>query len=293
MEQRGKRRARPSAEQYSDDRNRPRNPDHPYDDRSNEWREVRDTQNAGVPGMSGWDPEEPRQRGWREPQGGYEERGREQREAHGERGREQRGGYDPRERPEPDYGPRGEPNTRESVPEGWQDRGMRPGPQHGQPGGWNAPNPGQGYGGDVHVPGWQEREQRRESYAGRGPRGYVRSDERIADDLADRLTRDPRIDASEIELEVKNCEVTLRGTVESRSMKYLAEDLADSILGVRDVHNSLRVARTGRGRPEDRTQARPEIRVEGEGGESAGRSGGPAGQPAQSRNPADAGRPPA
>jgi hypothetical protein len=280
MAEREEPRRRGPANQYPEQRDRPRDPDHPYDDRPHEWREVRDTEYAGVPGMAGWDLD--RRRGDRP-------RADERR-----RSDEYRGGQDPRQRPEPEYGPGGEPSVREPVPEGWQDRGMRPGPQYGQPGGWNAPNPGQGYGGDVHAPGWSEREpfQRQANYAGRGPRGYVRSDERIADDLADRLTRDPRVDASEIEIEVKNCEVTLRGTVESRPMKHLAEDLADAIPGVRDVHNSLRVARVGSGQQERKT-ARPEVRV-GEGGEPReGHIGPPPGQPAQSRNAADAGRPPA
>jgi hypothetical protein len=78
-------------------------------------------------------------------------------------------------------------------------------------------------------------------YAGRGPKGYQRSDERIREEVSERLTDDDRIDASGIEVAVTTGEVTLTGTVESRRMKRLAEDLAESVRGVRDVHNQLRV----------------------------------------------------
>jgi hypothetical protein len=79
-------------------------------------------------------------------------------------------------------------------------------------------------------------------FAGRGPKGYQRSDERIREDVNDRLTDHPAIDATEIEVRVTAGEVTLSGTVESRRVKRLAEDIVDSVRGVRDVHNELRVA---------------------------------------------------
>jgi osmotically-inducible protein OsmY len=49
------------------------------------------------------------------------------------------------------------------------------------------------------------------------------------------------IDASEIEVRVTNCVVTLDGEVETREEKRLAEDIAEAAPGVRDVHNNLRV----------------------------------------------------
>jgi len=78
-------------------------------------------------------------------------------------------------------------------------------------------------------------------HAGKGPRGYQRSDDRITEDICDLLTRDPNLDASGIEVSVKQAEVTLRGTVESRYDKRATEDLAESVPGVRQVHNELRV----------------------------------------------------
>lgn len=78
-------------------------------------------------------------------------------------------------------------------------------------------------------------------HRGRGPRNYARSDERIRDDVNDRLTDDPYVDASEIEVSVQNREVTLSGTVNSRSDKRRAEDVAESVSGVTHVQNNLRV----------------------------------------------------
>jgi osmotically-inducible protein OsmY len=80
------------------------------------------------------------------------------------------------------------------------------------------------------------------THRGRGPKGYRRSDERIREDVCQLLTDDPRIDASDIEVTTENCEVTLSGTVHARDDKRQAEDLAESVSGVRDVHNRLSVA---------------------------------------------------
>jgi osmotically-inducible protein OsmY len=78
-------------------------------------------------------------------------------------------------------------------------------------------------------------------HRGRGPRGYQRSDQRILEDVNDRLTEDPDVDASEIEVRVENREVTLSGTVNSRFEKRHAEDVAESVSGVAHVQNNLRV----------------------------------------------------
>jgi osmotically-inducible protein OsmY len=79
------------------------------------------------------------------------------------------------------------------------------------------------------------------SYAGKGPRGYQRNDQRIHEDICDRLTDDPRIDASDIEVTVNGGEVTLTGSVRTREEKRFAEDLAERLSGVREVNNNLKV----------------------------------------------------
>ena len=80
---------------------------------------------------------------------------------------------------------------------------------------------------------------------GRGPRGYQRSDERIHEEVCERLTRHGHIDASDIEIDVHEGEVTLTGMVTDRQAKRLAEDVAESVTGVKDVHNRLRLGSIG------------------------------------------------
>jgi len=84
-------------------------------------------------------------------------------------------------------------------------------------------------------------EVRREDHRGRGPRNYQRSDDRIREDVSERLSDDARVDASEIEIMVQNREVTLTGTVRDRNEKRWAEDIAESVSGVTHVQNNLRV----------------------------------------------------
>jgi hypothetical protein len=87
-------------------------------------------------------------------------------------------------------------------------------------------------------------------HSGRGPQGYRRGDDRIEEDVCERLTQAGQLDASNIEVRVENGEVTLSGTVESRRDKRLAEDVIESVSGVQDVHNQIRVQR-GEGRDQD------------------------------------------
>ena len=83
-----------------------------------------------------------------------------------------------------------------------------------------------------------------DSYRGRGPKGYTRSDERLRETICERLTDDPRIDASEIEIDVQEQKVTLRGSVGDRHTNYAVEELVESA-GARDIENQLRVSRSG------------------------------------------------
>lgn len=76
-------------------------------------------------------------------------------------------------------------------------------------------------------------------FRGWGPKGWVRSNDDIQEDLCQALTDDPWIDARDIEVEVEDGEVTLRGTVPNRDQKRMVDTLAHRIPGVRDVHNRL------------------------------------------------------
>jgi hypothetical protein len=78
-------------------------------------------------------------------------------------------------------------------------------------------------------------------FAGRGPRGYKRSDERIKEEICDRLTAHGLLDASDVEVQAQNGEATLTGYVDSREAKRAAEDCVEDVVGVREVHNHLRI----------------------------------------------------
>ncbi len=83
--------------------------------------------------------------------------------------------------------------------------------------------------------------EQRTSHRGRGPRNAVRGDHLIAEEINERLMHDERVDASEILLSVEDGVVTLTGEVPERRMKHLAEDIADSVRGVRELRNVIRV----------------------------------------------------
>lgn len=75
----------------------------------------------------------------------------------------------------------------------------------------------------------------------RGPKGYRRSDARILEDVSERFAHQDQLDPSDIEVSVTDGEVTLQGSVEVRREKFWAEELADHVRGVTEVHNQLRV----------------------------------------------------
>jgi hypothetical protein len=114
--------------------------------------------------------------------------------------------------------------------------GLAGGSASGRPGGaGGAPLPGRDHAEPLHRGAGGHR--------GKGPRGFKRSDERVRDDLCERLADDDAIDASDIDVEVKDGMATLSGSVPARWMKHLAEDLAERCSGVRDVDNRIRVRR--------------------------------------------------
>lgn len=90
-------------------------------------------------------------------------------------------------------------------------------------------------------PGRQRNAPAGGGFRGKGPKGYQRSDERLTEDINERLTYDDDIDASDVSVNVASGEATLTGTVNSRSEKRRAEDLADDVPGITHVQNNLRV----------------------------------------------------
>ena len=139
---------------------------------------------------------------------------------------------------------------------GSQGYGMRPGPQ--SQGGFGQGSYGQGQGGygqgsqsgyqggygGMGQGGGMSQGYGSQRGQGRAPRAYRRSDERVREDLYERLSQGG-VDASEVIVEVQEGRVTLRGTVPDRWMKHHIEDMADNISGVQDVENQIRVQRGG------------------------------------------------
>ena len=93
---------------------------------------------------------------------------------------------------------------------------------------------------------YAERRRRHDApnYRGVGPKNYKRSDDRIRDEINDRLTDEWNVDASDIEVNVLDGEVILTGYVTDRYQKRRAEVVAENVLGVRNVENRMRVEPT-------------------------------------------------
>jgi osmotically-inducible protein OsmY len=99
--------------------------------------------------------------------------------------------------------------------------------------------------------------QARGGQRGRGPQrpeGALElgdDDTRIWNEVSVCLTDDWYVDGTEITVSVDNGQVTLDGVVENRAEKRLAEDCADSVPGVVDVHNHLRIRRPDKPGPRE------------------------------------------
>ncbi len=102
-------------------------------------------------------------------------------------------------------------------------------------------------------------------HLGKGPRNYKRGDDRIREDICDALTASGDVDATEIDVEVLEGEVTLSGHVDSRAAKREAEDVVYRVSGVREVYNRLKVVATD------------QFAASGTGGASGGLNSGPGG----------------
>jgi hypothetical protein len=105
-------------------------------------------------------------------------------------------------------------------------------------GGWAAPGAlrEEGRAGPPQAQGEHPRQRR-------GPKGYTRSDQRLMEEICDRLVQEVEIDPSDIEVRVQDGNVELEGSIESRASKHRVEDIVDSVWGVKDIRNHLRVWR--------------------------------------------------
>ena len=102
--------------------------------------------------------------------------------------------------------------------------------------------PGEGTWGDAQYRRERAEEQGRTAGT-QGQRARRKPDETLAREIHEILTTDPELDAADIEVVVEGGAVTLSGDVEHPDAKLLAEELTESVAGVRLVHNRLVVRR--------------------------------------------------
>ena len=87
-----------------------------------------------------------------------------------------------------------------------------------------------------------------------GPKGYTRTDERIREDICERLSHplgrfgasdlsNEHLDVSDVSVQVQGGKVLLEGTVPERRMKHGIEDIVDACPGVQDIDNRIKVRR--------------------------------------------------
>lgn len=100
---------------------------------------------------------------------------------------------------------------------------------------------GSRYGSDDDTGAGRSLHEGARSYRGMGPKSYTRSDERVLEDVNERLTEDHLLDASDITVRCVAGVITLEGTVAERWMKHRAEDLVDASSGVKQVDNRIQV----------------------------------------------------
>lgn len=130
---------------------------------------------------------------------------------------------------------------------------------------------GQGYGGSRSPSDYREdfgsedrtwmdqrADERSGPHAGRGPRGWSRTDARIREAVSEALMEDPLLDAREIEVQMEGGAVILTGEVPGASDVHRAEQLVRRCGGVGEVRNELEV----------HGRARRELNLHGEAGEA-------------------------
>jgi BON domain len=108
---------------------------------------------------------------------------------------------------------------------------------------------------------------------GSGPKGYQRSDERLKEDISERLMESHYIDSSDVSVEVRGAKVVLEGTVPSRQMKHAIEDLVDVCPGVQDIDNRVRVVNPLARQSQSQSQSGQSLSGQGLSGQSQGMTG--------------------
>lgn len=93
----------------------------------------------------------------------------------------------------------------------------------------------------------QLKSSRQGGHYGKGPKNYRRSDASILDEANEALYESYEVDATNIEVQVKDGIITLTGTAVDRHSKKEAEACVENIDGVVDVRNELKLAPASEG----------------------------------------------
>jgi osmotically-inducible protein OsmY len=245
-----------------------------------EWRDDEgfgdDFESQGFEGRAG-------QGGWREDPGAYGNYGQAGRQGDPfrQQGGGQSGGAGFGRGQGGDYG-----QQRGAGRQGWdrrQEYGIDRNEGYGSEQAYGSQRYGQGYGSErlgygsessqgFQSPGQGLGQGQRGRFTGRGPKGWQRSDESILERVNEALEEHPDIDASEIEVTCSGGEIVLRGTVDERRAKRLAEDAVENLPGVKDVRNEIRVQQQER--QGQQGQSGPQTGTGGMGAEQGRTNGG-------------------
>ena len=76
-------------------------------------------------------------------------------------------------------------------------------------------------------------------FFGKGPKNWDKSDEKIREEVCETLYVNRYVDASDIEVEVRNAVVFLSGWVNSRDEKKEVQDSLEALCGVKEIRNEL------------------------------------------------------
>lgn len=115
-------------------------------------------------------------------------------------------------------------------PQGWESQAQQRG--YGNYGSYGSQSSHGGLGGPGSAPMDMRHRQ--------GPKGYSRSDERIREDVCERLCMAHELEVHDVSVQVNDGRVDLQGSVPERWMKHAIEDCAEQCFGVQDVENRIR-----------------------------------------------------
>ena len=82
-----------------------------------------------------------------------------------------------------------------------------------------------------------------QKHYGKGPQGWMHSDQRMYNDVCAALAFSHEVDATDINVNVEDSCVSLNGSVFDHEMKAAATECVENVFGVSEVKNELRILR--------------------------------------------------